>query len=130
MKKIPNLGPVQLKIMQILWNRDRANAKEITEILNKTDPIAHSTVQTLLRQLEDKKVVSHVAEERTFVFYPLIKEHEYKSGVAKDFLGNLFAGSPSQLFAYLFEADKIDADELDKIRAMIQGESEHGCMEK
>ena len=68
------LGRVQLQIMQVLWDRGRANAREIADALNESCEIAHSTVQTLLRQLEAKQAVSHEVEERTFVFYPLIEE--------------------------------------------------------
>ena len=46
------MGQVQLRIMQLLWKLKRASARELTEELNKSEPIAHSTVQTLLRQLE------------------------------------------------------------------------------
>ena len=45
------LGRMQFRIMQVLWDRRRANAREITEALNEAEPVAHSTVQTLLRQL-------------------------------------------------------------------------------
>ena len=122
--KIPNLGPVQLKIMQYLWSKNRANAKEITETLNISDPIAHSTVQTLLRQLEEKKIVSHESEDRTFVFFPLIQEADYKRRAAREFLGNMFAGSPSELFAHLLESEKIDPGELEKIRELIRRKKE------
>ena len=67
------LGRMQFRIMQVLWDRGRANAREITEALNATEPVAHSTVQTLLRQLEAKGAVSHEAEDRTFVFLPLLE---------------------------------------------------------
>lgn len=50
----PRLGRVQLVIMQILWERGSATAREITEAINQKDPCAHSTVQTLLRGLEEK----------------------------------------------------------------------------
>lgn len=60
--------------MQVLWDRSRANAREITDALNESSEIAHRTVQTLLRQLEAKQAIAHDVEERTFVFYPLIKE--------------------------------------------------------
>jgi predicted transcriptional regulator len=53
----PRLGKVQLQIMQILWQRGQATAKEITDELNRHKPTAHSTVQTLLRKLEDKGAV-------------------------------------------------------------------------
>ena len=48
------LGRVQLLIMQVLWEKRRATAREITQALSESEPVAHSTVQTLLRGLEDK----------------------------------------------------------------------------
>src|SRR5258708_2583366 len=68
------LGRMQFRIMQVLWDRGRANAREITGALNEAEPVAHSTVQTLLRQLEAKGAVGHDAVDRTFVFYPRLKE--------------------------------------------------------
>ena len=56
------LGRMQFRIMQVLWDRGRANAREITDALNETEPVAHSTVQTLLRQLEAKGAVGHEAD--------------------------------------------------------------------
>ena len=48
------LGRVQLLIMQVLWDMGQATAREITDAINRIEPIAHSTVQTLLRGLEEK----------------------------------------------------------------------------
>ena len=39
------LGRVQLLIMQVLWDKGRASAREITDALNEREPIAHSTVR-------------------------------------------------------------------------------------
>ena len=72
------LGRVQLRIMQVLWEQGRSTAREITDTLNTTEPIAHSTVQTLLRGLEEKDAVSHKSEGRTFVFFPRVKENQFK----------------------------------------------------
>lgn len=109
-----------MRIMQFLWSAGRANAREITDSLNAEEPIAHSTVQTLLRQLEEKNAIAHDADHRTFVFYPLIAECDYKKGATDDLIGRFFDGSPSELFAFLLESETLDPDELAKIRKMIQ----------
>jgi BlaI family penicillinase repressor len=62
-KAPPRLGKVQLEIMQVLWERGEATAREITDTLCLSTPIAHSTVQTLLRKLELKGAVSHENRE-------------------------------------------------------------------
>ena len=118
--KTPNIGRVQMRIMQFLWLAGRANAREITDALSTEEPIAHSTVQTLLRQLEEKNAIGHDSNDRTFVFYPLIAECDYKKGATEELIGRFFDGSPSELFAFLLENETLDSDELAKIRKMIQ----------
>ena len=68
------LGRMQFRIMQVLWDRGRANAREITDALNESEPVAHSTVQTLLRQLEDGRAeVGHDAGNRSSCSSPRVE---------------------------------------------------------
>jgi len=113
------MGQVQLKIMQLLWKMKRATARELTEELNQSEPIAHSTVQTLLRQLEAKGSVGHEQDGRTFYFFPLVQEEKVKKSAARELLQNVFAGSVGGLVAYLLEDEKVSADELAEIRKLI-----------
>jgi BlaI family penicillinase repressor len=118
------LGRVQLQIMQVLWDRGRASARDITDALNAAEPIAHSTVQTLLRKLEAKGAVGHEVIDRTFVFFPLAKEESVKRKATRDLLERVFGGSASDLVAYLLKHEEIDRAELDELRKLI-GEAKH-----
>jgi BlaI family transcriptional regulator, penicillinase repressor len=113
------LGKVQLRIMQVLWDRGRATAREITDVINASEPIAHSTVQTLLRGLEEKGSVSHEAQDRTFVFFPLVKEHEFKQSVTRDLVERVFGGSAGSLVAHLLKNENVSREEIDEIRKLI-----------
>ena len=113
------LGQVQLRIMRLLWQRKRATARELTDALNKTEPIAHSTVQTLLRQLEAKGAVGHEQQQRTFYFYPVVKEEKVKKSAARDLIRNVFGGNVGGLVSYLLENEKISRDEFEQIRELI-----------
>lgn len=115
----PSLGRVQLVIMQILWERGSATAREITEAINQNEACAHSTVQTLLRGLEEKGAVRHEARERTFVFYPLVAEHEFKRGATRDVLQRVFGGSVSGLVAHLLKEENVSREEIEEIRKLI-----------
>ena len=84
------LGRMQFRIMQVLWDRGRASAREITDALNESEAVAHSTVQTLLRQLEAKGAVGHDAVDRTFVFFPRLKEDKVKRTAAREMLDRIF----------------------------------------
>jgi BlaI family transcriptional regulator, penicillinase repressor len=113
------LGRMQFRIMQVLWDRGRASAREITDALNATEPVAHSTVQTLLRQLEAKGAVSHQAEERTFVFTPLLKEDKVKRTAARELLDRVFGGNVGSLVAHLLKQERLSRDELDELHRLI-----------
>lgn len=115
-------GKVQLRIMRVLWEKGRANAREITDALNKIDPIAHSTVQTLLRKLEEKGAVNHDIENRTFIFYTLVNSENVTRHAIRDFLDRVFSGSPVGLVSYLLKSEEIPPEEMKQIRAMIDKE--------
>ena len=114
------LGQVQLRIMRLLWKLKRATARELTDELNRSDSIAHSTVQTLLRQLEAKGSVGHEQEGRTFYFFPMVKEEKVKHSAARELIENVFGGSAGGLVSYLLETERITADELAAIRDQIE----------
>ena len=114
-----SLGRVQLLIMQVLWDKGRATAREITDCVNAIEPIAHSTVQTLLRGLEDKKAVAHQADGRTFVFLPLVEEQQFKRSATRDLVERVFGGSVGNLVAHLLKNEKVSKTEIDEIRKLI-----------
>src|SRR5438270_8476900 len=101
------LGRMQHRIIRVLWDRGRASAREITDALNESEPVAHSTVQTLLRQLEAKGAIGHEPEGRTFVFFPLLKEDRVKRTATRDLLERVFGGSATSLVAHLLEHESL-----------------------
>jgi BlaI family transcriptional regulator, penicillinase repressor len=112
-------GRMQHQIMQVLWSRKRASARDITDALNKEEVVAHSTVQTLLRKLEVKGAVGHEVEERTFVFFPLVEEQRAVRSATRELVDRVFGGSFSGLMAHLLENEKIPPGELKQIRKLI-----------
>lgn len=118
------MGKVQMKIMQCLWERGSASARDITDALNRDSDIAHSTVQTLLRKLEAKGAVRHTVEDRTFLFHPVAPQSEVKTSALQDLLSRAFEGSAYSLVAHLIEHERISPEELAQIRALIEKEAE------
>ncbi len=115
-------GPLQLRIMKILWQAERASAREITDALNadpNEKPVAHSTVQTLLRQLEEKGSIAHSVDNRTFVFFPLVEEDGVTKSATRDLIERVYGGSTSGLISYLLKEEKIPRRELQELRKLI-----------
>lgn len=119
MGKAAQFGRMQLRIMQLLWDRGRASAREITEALSESEPVAHSTVQTLLRQLEAKGAIAHEAEGRTFLFYPKLKEDRVRRSAVRDLVERVFGGDVGGLVAHLLRNENVSHAELDELRRLI-----------
>ena len=119
------LGQVQLQIMQILWRDGAATARQITDELAQSSPIAHSTVQTLLRKLEAKGAVAHESDDRAFVFRPLYPQAEVTESATRDLLTRVFHGSVYGLVSHLLKHEAIADDELARLRELIDEEASH-----
>ncbi|WP_422928772.1 BlaI/MecI/CopY family transcriptional regulator [Singulisphaera sp. PoT] len=118
------LGRLQFRIMQVLWDRGRVTAREITDALNEAQPVAHSTVQTLLRQLEAKGAVGHEATGRTFHFFANLKEDKVKRTATRDLLERVFGGSVGSLVAHLLKNERLSKQELEELQRLIERKNE------
>ena len=120
----PRLGRVQHSIMRVLWERGEATAREITDTLHAKAPIAHSTVQTLLRKLQEKGAVAHRTEGRTFIFYPRIQPEKATKSATREFVDRVFSGSAGGAVAFLLKHERLSRKELERIRALIEEKEE------
>lgn len=117
------IGNVQLKIMRVLWEHGEATARQITDAVSRQSPVAHSTIQTLLRKLEVKKAIAYEERDRTFVFRPLVSENEVTQTATNDLLSRVFHGSLSGLVAHVLENEDISDDEMAKLRQLVDEKS-------
>ena len=115
-------GRVQMRIMQVLWEKKRATAREITDALNKFEPIAHKNVQTLIRILEDKSVVAHEIDNRTHIYYPLVTHEKVIIKAVRDFIDNTFQGSVGGLVSSIVKNRYMTPEELREIFKMFNEE--------
>ena len=65
-ESLPDLGELELEVMQLVWNKGEVTAEQVREELTRN--AKESTVRTVLRRLEDKGYVTHSVDGRTFVF--------------------------------------------------------------
>lgn len=106
----------QLDVMRLLWDRGEMAVAEVQEALSAEVPLAYSTVATVLSRLEKRGLVQHRQEGRTYYFRPSVSE----TGVVQEVVDRLFHGSPSQLVSHLLESQALTAEELQRIRELIE----------
>ena len=70
--KVHRLGDLQLKIMKFLWERGDATVAEVHQAITRERGLAYTTVATMLRKMEGRRLVKHRVEGRSFVYRPAV----------------------------------------------------------
>ena len=77
--------------------------------------VAQNTVQTLLRIMEEKGLVEHRAEGRTFIYAPRYTRER----VAARFLNKVFDGALDQFVLSILQSRDADPGELRELERLI-----------
>ena len=109
----------ELQILKVLWDRGEATVREVYEALPADVPIVQNTVQAFLRLMEDKGLVAHRTDGRTFVYRPTASGDRTKKNLLSGMLDTVFDGALDQLVASALALKKPSADELAKLRELL-----------
>ena len=107
----------ELDVMAVLWDLGPATVADVRDRL--ADPLAYTTVLTVLRTLEAKGYVGHVEEGRAHRYHTLVDRDAAGRSALRRLLGTVFGGSPELLLTNLVEARGADAAEVARLRAVL-----------
>jgi len=111
----PSPTPRELEILKVLWEQGPSSVRSVYRRLAQAEDLAYNTVQTLLRIMEEKGIVEHKTEGRTFVYQSRFSRDES----AARFLDRVFDGAADQLVLSLLRSERIPPAELERLQAMI-----------
>ena len=108
-------SPRELDILKALWAIGSGSVRAVHDRIKGEHALAFNTVQSLLRIMEEKGLVRHRAEGRTFVYEPTYDRNRVTSRL----LNRVFDGALDQVVLSLLEAKQPSDAELDQLEAMI-----------
>ncbi len=121
MKTLKSISESELEIMDLLWLKEsQYTAKEIQELLSKTNDWKITTVQTFLTRLVDKGYLSIEKKHRVNYYTPIITRDEVASMEAKRIVSNLKMSSMSGLITTLIDEDGLTNTEIDELREWLK----------
>ena len=124
MKSQP-LANAELAVMELLWQNERLTTRDIRERLYPDATKAqHGTVQRLLQRLADKGFVTVDRSLFVHLFSATISRQSYAGRQLESLADKLTAGSFTPLITHLLEHKKISRDEIDRIRALLDGQKD------
>jgi BlaI family penicillinase repressor len=107
----------ELDVMAVLWANGSGTVAEVRDAL--ADEFARTTVLTVLRTLEDKGYVKHIAEGKAHRYLPAVQPDAAGRTALSRILDTMFAGSHELLLAQLVSDRRIDPKKLRKLRAVL-----------
>ena len=117
--QLPEPTERELQILKVLWDRGEATVREVYEALPADVPIVQNTVQAFLRTMEQKNLVVHRTEGRTFVYRPVQARERTSKSMLSGLLDSVFDGALDQLVASALAVKKPSASELARLRELL-----------
>ena len=106
--------------MEVLWAQGPATVHQVLEALPQKPALAYNSVLTTIRILEKKGYVQHLKEGRAHVYTPLVGKTEASRSEVRNLVNRFFKNSHELLVLNLLEDKSLDAEELKRLRQLIQ----------
>jgi BlaI family transcriptional regulator, penicillinase repressor len=107
------LTPLELEIMQVLWETGPCTVSEMQPKLKAE--LAYTTVQTMLNVLLRKNKVNRVQEGRAFRYRATVSRERATGGALSDLVKRMFGGSTEALLMAMVDTRQITAEELARV---------------
>jgi predicted transcriptional regulator len=124
-KKSLVLTDHELRLMNVLWDAERATVSDVTAAL-PPPPLAYNTVLSTLRTLETKGYVAHEEAGRAFTYRPLVHREDAAKSAVEHVLSRFFGNSPNALAMALLDDVPLRDEDREAIRALLARDAEAG----
>ncbi|PIB33594.1 CopY family transcriptional repressor [Gaetbulibacter sp. 5U11] len=108
-------------IMQVLWQLENANVKQIIDFMPEPKP-AYNTVSTIVRILESKGFVDYEKQGKGHIYFPILKKQDYSNQSINKLVDNYFQGSFKSMVSFFVKKNDISLNELESVLKEINKE--------
>lgn len=114
-------GPLEAKIMELLWDQNELSIKDVQQRLEKEKPINFNTVMTVMKRLMEKGILEKRLQGRLSIFRPIQSKEEFVEEQSKKLTENLLDEFGGVVINHMLDSMKeVDQDLLNKLEKKIQ----------
>ena len=119
-EKLERLPDSELAVMQVIWTEETPiGSGKVVQILEQERGWTRSTVQVLLKRLEEKGFLGCERKGRLKMYCSLVAREDYVSKETKTFLEHFYQNSYQGLIASLVKSEAIREEDIDEIVSII-----------
>ncbi|MBW5448834.1 BlaI/MecI/CopY family transcriptional regulator [Cohnella sp. CFH 77786] len=117
-------GPLEARIMDLLWSTGGVTVKEAQSILSRESPISVNAVMTVMNRLLDKghltKVQTGTGRTQAARFIPILSREQFLSEQTRAVSQGLLQDFGSMVVSHLIDAlDDVDPETIEKLERKI-----------
>ena len=121
-RKTDQLTPLELEIMNVLWETGAANVQTVQRQLGRE--LAYTTVQTMLNILHRKEKVTRTLKDRAYFYKPSVSRSRVMRQSVSDIVERLFGGSAESLVMTLMDTKRLTPAQLGRLRKLLKESQE------
>lgn len=126
MKSLPKISEAEYEVMKVIWRHAPINTNEITEHLIRTTDWSPKTIQTLIKRLANKGVLTYEKQGRVFVYTPVFSQKDYIGQESHSFLDRFYNGSMTSMLTAFLDSDQLTDTEIDTLQSLLSRNSPKG----
>lgn len=105
----------EMEILKVLWEIQEGSVRDVHERLKPESGLHFNTIQTQLRIMDDKGLVKHRREGRTFLYCPQCTRED----VSSRFIRKVYDGAVNELMLNMLRSENLSDKELQELESMI-----------
>lgn len=115
-----DLSAAEWKVMKIVWDLQKAMAREVYTVAGEEQGWSRATVKTLLKRLVDKGYLSTTKVGNGFVYRPARPAISILRRAADTLLENTTRAATAPLLAHMVEASRLTPEDLESLQQLIE----------
>jgi BlaI family penicillinase repressor len=118
-KPAPQLTRLELQIMEVLWRIAAGTVQEVQAAI-PGEPLAYTTVQTMLNILHRKGRVKRKLVGKAYTYSPILSRERAVKEALIDMMDRMFGGSVEALVMNLLKTKQLDPKKLRELKEVVR----------
>ena len=116
---VPTPTDAELEILRVLWDRGASTVREVHDAVSLLKPIGYTTILKQMQVMHQKGLLARSERFRSHVYEAAKSRSLTQRQLATSILHQVFDGSARGLLQSALAGRKVDAAELEEIRAVL-----------
>jgi len=110
----------EMDVLQVLWHYGPSTVRFVHDKLNEQkEAVIYTSTLKLMQTMKEKGMLDRDESSMKHVYSAALQEDKIKGNMLDRFMDSMYNGSPSSLMVALLGNDKTSAEELQKIKDLL-----------